>query len=93
MIVALIVALTVLILYERTRPLVRQWLGNQLDRGKVARGAELPSDLKMIALAESEPFAKADTEQRFRELYADLGSWDAVRQYVTPGSNGSASRS
>lgn len=91
MIVALIVALTVLILYERTRPLVNRWLKNQ-QPARAPEGAELPHDLKMIALSESEPFAKADTELRFRELYERLGSWDAVRQYVTPGSDGSASR-
>lgn len=76
---SLVLALLLVYLVERLRPLALQWI----NRGTaVIEGAELPSDLKMMVNSESEGWSREDSEKRFRELYADLGSWDKVRAYL-----------
>lgn len=92
MITAVVVAVLVVYLVERSRPLVLRWLGGLEGRTKSAKGVELPHDLLMLANSEGEEWAKEQTAQRLRELFTELGSWEAVRGYVTPAGNGSASR-
>lgn len=92
MITAAVIAVLVVYLVERGRPLVVRWLGGIERRAKPGKGVELPHDLLMLANSEGEEWAKEQTAQRLRELFTELGSWEAVRGYVTPAGNGSAGR-
>lgn len=87
MITTLIVALTVIYLAERARPLVVRWMNG---RGKTAPQVKLPQDLQRLADAERQPWARDDAAKRFLELFEEQGhDWDRVRAVTTGAEHGS----
>jgi hypothetical protein len=55
------------------------------ERASVVRAAEdmqVPGDLATVAARESEPWARENELQRYRELRVELGSWDRVRAFI-----------
>lgn len=84
MTVALILALVVVYLVERLRPI----LTRTVEQRELRMEDEMPADLKALAMGESEEWGREDAEKRFRELRAQLGSWSRVREYVTGAKRG-----
>lgn len=94
MVTALVLAGLVIYLIERLRPLLartvstREKLATQVPRGL----GKLPADLQMLASSYKDQWARGDAEQRFRELYEELGGdWDQVRAFTGNMSDGSTS--
>lgn len=93
MITAAAVLALAVYLVERLRPVLVRWLFTEAK--PLPSIPDLPHPLRMLVLAENAGWAREQVEERFRELYADLGSWEAVSDFVHAGSgagNGSASR-
>lgn len=80
-------------LVERLHPLLtRSILAKEKLATHTPRGmGKLPADLQMIASSYKDQWARGDAEQRFRELYEELGGdWDQVRAYSGQVSDGSS---
>lgn len=85
MTITLVVALLVVYLVERLRPILQR----TVDQRDVGHDMEaMPADLRAIVNGESEEWSREDVEKRFLELYARLGGWSRVRDYVTGAKRG-----
>lgn len=88
---ALILAALVVYLVERLHPLLTRSIQTQerLTRQPPRGLGKLPADLQMQASSYKDSWARGDAEQRFRELYEELGGdWDQVRAYTGAMSDG-----
>jgi hypothetical protein len=84
-ITTLVVAVLVIYLVERLRPILQRTVDQRDVRSEMEA---MPADLKALVMGQSETWAQEDAEKRFHELYASLGSWSRVREYVTGAKRG-----
>lgn len=82
MLVAVLLFVAVIYCYERTRPLLQQLVASKTAVPALpapTKSDPLPTDLFLVALQESEPWAREQVLQSMRESYDTTQSWDAVR--------------
>lgn len=82
MIATLAVCVTLLLLWWRAEPMLRELVkihGLRWQRVPDPESIEIPKDLLGHAASYIEEWAQADVIRTYREDYLKLGSWDLVR--------------
>ena len=80
---ALVLAILCVYLVERLRPLFERSVKATEARVQSLKSERMPADIRRIAMTYEEGWARDQVLASYRELYDDLGDWNAVRAQIT----------